>query len=44
MYNQSNKNINVEAVKRAKEIGKKANVFCSSKDCVDLKRVNELFI
>ena len=37
--NENNKNCDIEAVNRAKEISKKAEIFYSSKECIDLKEL-----
>ena len=37
LCDENNKNSDIQAVKRAKELSKKAEIFYSSKDCVDLK-------
>jgi len=39
LCDENNKNNNIQAVKRAKELSKKAEIFYSSKDCVDLKEL-----
>ena len=37
--NENNKNCDIEAASRAKEISKKAEIFYSSKECIDLKEL-----
>ena len=37
--NENNNNCDIEAVSRAKEISKKAEIFYSSKECIDLKEL-----
>ena len=39
LCNENNKNNDIQAVNRAKELSKKAEIFYSSKDCVDLKEL-----
>ena len=39
LCNENNKNCNIEAVKRANELSKKAEIFYSSKDYIDLKEL-----